>query len=75
MWCYGLILYEMAVAYKPTQIKNYSYSSGDIPFRQLDWRGKSSELKDLITQCMSYSPVDRPTAEEALNHPWFRQEV
>jgi serine/threonine protein kinase len=74
MWCFGLILYEMAVAYKPTQIKNYSYKSGDIPFRKYDWRSKSADLKDLISKCMSYDPTERITAEEALKHPWFMSE-
>lgn len=50
MWCFGLILYEMAVAYKPTQVKNYSYTDGDIPFRKFDWRNKSPELQDLIVK-------------------------
>jgi hypothetical protein len=40
----------MAVAYKPTQIKNFSYSSGEIPFRERDWRRKNPLLKDLISK-------------------------
>lgn len=74
MWCFGLMLYEMAVAYKPTQIKNFSYSDGDIPFRKFDWRRKSPELKDLISKCMTYDPKCRLSAEEALQHPWFKQD-
>lgn len=71
VWCFGLILYEMAVAYKPTMIKNYSYASGDIPFRRVDWRRKSAELQDLIAKCMSYNPEERISSEAALQHPWF----
>lgn len=52
MWSFGLTLYEMAVAYKPTQIKNYKYDTGELPFRKTDWRGRSEELKSLITGCM-----------------------
>mmetsp|Transcript_28537 Transcript_28537/g.28306 ORF Transcript_28537/g.28306 Transcript_28537/m.28306 type:complete len:109 (+) Transcript_28537:664-990(+) len=48
IWCFGLMLYELAVAYKPTQLKSYTYSSGDIPFRRVDWRRKSPLLQDLI---------------------------
>lgn len=74
IWCFGLMLYEMAVAYKPTQIKNFSYSDGDIPFRKYDWRRKNPELKDLISKCMSFDPEERITAEEALQHPWLTQD-
>ena len=38
MWSFGIILYEMCVAYKPTQVKNFKYGSGPIPFRPRDWR-------------------------------------
>ena len=38
MWAFGVILYEMCVAYKPTQVKNYRYGNGPIPFRQRDWK-------------------------------------
>jgi serine/threonine protein kinase len=75
MWCYGLILYEMAVAYKPTVMKNFSYSDGEIPFRKVDWRRKSPQLTDLISKLMKYEPEDRLSAEEALQHPWFTQEI
>ncbi|CAI2369647.1 unnamed protein product [Moneuplotes crassus] len=71
MWCFGLMLYELAVAYKPTQLKNFAYSSGDIPFRRYDWKRKSPLLQDLILKCMDYNPEKRISAEEALQHPWF----
>ena len=38
MWSFGVMLYEMCVAYKPTVIKNYQYGSGPIPFMQRDWK-------------------------------------
>jgi serine/threonine protein kinase len=75
MWCYGLVLYEMAVAYKPTQMKNFSYSDSEIPFRRADWRRKSPLLIDLISKLMRYEPEERITAEEALQHPWFSQDI
>lgn len=74
MWWFGLMLYEMAVAYKPTQIKDYSYTAGEIPFRRVDWRRKSPELQDLISKWMAFNPEDRLSAIEALQHPWFSLE-
>lgn len=38
MWSFGIILYQMCVAYLPTQVRGYSYGSGPIPFRPRDWR-------------------------------------
>ena len=49
MWSLGMTLYEMAVAYKPTQIKGYNPEDGEIPFRKRDWRGRSEELQSLIS--------------------------
>ncbi len=38
MWAFGVILYEMCTAYKPTAIKKYQYGSGPIPYVPRDWR-------------------------------------
>jgi serine/threonine protein kinase len=38
MWAFGVILYELCVAYKPIQVKNYRYGTGPIPIRARDWR-------------------------------------
>ena len=44
MWSFGVVLYELAVAYKPTSIKDYKYSQNCLPFRYQDWKRKSKEL-------------------------------
>lgn len=38
MWSFGILLYQMCVAYLPTQVKGYTHGSGPIPFRSRDWR-------------------------------------
>ena len=48
MWSFGVMLYEMSTAYKPTAMKNYQYGSGPIPYRNIDWRKRSKHLKDLV---------------------------
>jgi serine/threonine protein kinase len=49
MWAFGIILYELAVAYKPTQIKQYKYTSGQpIPFFERDWKLHGAKIKELI---------------------------
>jgi serine/threonine protein kinase len=66
MWSFGINLYEMAVAYKPTAIKNYKYSDGPVKFWSNDWKEQSRSLQDLIHQCIQVDPRKRITAEDAL---------
>ena len=44
MWAFGVLLYELSTAYKPTAVKNYKYGSGPIPFRNVDWRKRDKTL-------------------------------
>jgi len=74
IWALGIVLYKMAVAYKPTQITGYKYGSGPIPFRKIDWRKRSPELQDLIVKMLNTDPAERISAAEALQHPWFKEE-
>ena len=71
IWSLGICLYKMSCAYRPNQVKNYTYGSGDIPFRRIDWKKRSPELIDLVKSMLQYKPEDRITVKEALDHPWF----
>jgi serine/threonine protein kinase len=56
MWGFGVILYELSVAYKPTAIKPdrknfYRYNTGPIPFNDRNWKHlshKGKHVQDLI---------------------------
>jgi len=72
MWALGVVLYKMAVAYKPTQIAGYKYGKDPIPFRPVDWKKRSYELQDLIEKMLEVDPEKRISAQEALEHPWFQ---
>jgi serine/threonine protein kinase KIN1/2 len=59
MWSFGVMLYEMCTAYKPTKLLNYRYGkntrspnfligSGPLPFRDRDWKRHNKHIKDLI---------------------------
>ena len=72
IWALGIIIYKMAVAYRPTQISGYKYGNGPIPFREVDWRKRSPNLKDLIIKMLEVDPEKRISAAEALKHPWFQ---
>lgn len=82
MWAFGVMLYEMCTAYKPTKLCNYRYGttltssylnlgSGPIPFRDRDWKKQSKLVQDLISHCLEMDPSKRILPEEALQHPWF----
>lgn len=73
MWSFGILLYELACAYKPTGVKGYKYGSGPIPFVARDWRQRSKALQNLITRCLEVDPSKRITAQEALAHYWFTE--
>lgn len=66
MWAYGVMLYEMCTAYKPTVLQNYRYGAGPIPYRDRDWRKHNKHIKDLINQCLEIDPTKRVTAQDAL---------
>ena len=75
MWAFGVMLYEMCTAYKPTKLLNYRYGSGPVPFRDRDWRKHNKYIKDLIVRCLEIDPNKRIQSDEALQHPWFQEEV
>ena len=59
IWAFGIVLYELCVAYKPTQLRNYKYGSGPIPFRARDWSHLSHQgeiVQDLINRCLQMEP-------------------
>ena len=61
MWSFGIVLYELATSYKPTQVNKFKY--GDpIPFVKRDWRKHHQSLQDLITKCLQIDPKQRITA-------------
>ena len=75
MWAYGIVLYEMAVGYKPKKLRylNMPQLVEGIPYFKKNWVQKDQKLIDLIRRCLQPEPKDRISAEEALQHPYFTQ--
>jgi serine/threonine protein kinase len=70
IWSFGICLYEMAVAYKPSVMDPKFKTTGSIPFRDRDWRNMD-QLKDLISCMLAINPEERYSALDSLKHPWF----
>ena len=44
------------------------------PMEGIHWQGKSEDSKNFVRSLLQYDPNKRPTAAEALNANWFKQE-
>jgi len=44
---------------------------GKFAFSDPCWANISDKGKDLISQLLTYEPDKRPSAEQALQHPWI----
>ena len=42
-----------------------------LDFKRSCWAGISDEAKDFVRQLLQREPGERPTAREALQHPWL----
>lgn len=64
MWAYGIVLYEMAVGYKPQKINhlNLPALTGNISYFKKHWLQKDPNLLDLIKRCLEADQSKRITA-------------
>ncbi len=49
-----------------------SVLNDDLDFDKPWWNGISEEAKDFCRMLLQRDPAKRPTAKEALKHPWLR---
>ena len=75
MWSIGVITYILLGGYPPFHDDNQKIlfqkiKNADYEFHEEYWCEVSEEAKDLIRHLLKVNPVERYTAEEALNHPW-----
>ena len=84
VWSVAVILYILLCGYPPFNgdsdieimktVKKGKFDFPRIYFLILaeEWDSVSKEGKDLLSKMLKYDPKVRVSAEEALNHPWFK---
>jgi len=83
IWSCGIILCEILTGVNPFYDGGDSEESfckmvekiklGSISFSDACWEIISDNAKNLIAKLLAFEPNDRPSAEEALKHPWITE--
>ncbi|TDL22436.1 Pkinase-domain-containing protein [Rickenella mellea] len=76
IWSTGIITYVLLCGYSPFRSENPTdlireTTDAKITFHEQYWKNVSSAAKDFISHLLKANPADRPSAEEALRHPWL----
>jgi calcium-dependent protein kinase len=77
MWAAGCVLYVMIAGYPPFYGSNEielasNIQKGIISFEGDEWKNSSRDVVNLINKLIN-KPSKRLSAEEALNHKWFKK--
>ena len=77
MWSIGVITFILLGGYPPFYDDNQKMlfkkiKAGVYEFHADYWRNVSPEAKDLISNLLVVSPLNRLTVDQALAHPWMR---
>lgn len=76
LWSIGVVTYVLLCGYPPfygdTDAEIFSsVKKGEFDFPSPDWDDISSQAKHFIRSLLKTDVKQRPTAREALEHPWF----
>lgn len=78
VWSVGVICFILLGGYAPFDGDNDdeitdAIVSGEFDFDDPIWDQVSEDAKDFIEECLTFNEKHRPTAAEALTHPWLEK--
>jgi calcium-dependent protein kinase len=80
IWSIGVILYILLSGKPPFDgnddreiVKNVKL--GQYSMSGPEWKNISKEAIELIKKMLTYDPVNRYSAEQAINHTWIKKKV
>ena len=76
LWSCGVIAFVVLSGEQPfkasmTEETFNNIINGEFDFSSSAWNGISDKAKDFIQKLLTWDEGERPTAEEALQHPWI----
>eukprot|EP00727_Mastigamoeba_balamuthi_P008582 m51a1_g4346 putative calcium-dependent protein (566) ;mRNA; r:203984-206277 len=81
MWSIGIVLYILLAGRAPFSLDNSDDDwmedtlTGSPTFEEEQWKTISPMAIDLVRNLLTSKPSERPTAKQALGHPWFKAEL
>jgi calcium-dependent protein kinase len=77
IWSVGVIMYILLCGYPPFNGETdneilSNIKAGKFKFPDEEWSNISKDAKDLITGMLEFDPKKRFSAEQALEHNWFK---
>ena len=75
IWSIGVIAFILLTGQVPFKGNDFNVMlkvrRANYNFKHPAWNGISDKCKDFISKLLTLDPNDRPSAEEALKHPWL----